>query len=151
LVCSLSYYQRKTRQLNTDVPRKHDRSYIQKSSAVAEIGDRLATVDITKKWGSAVSLSVGGAESSSNTMSPRPWPTPVPSGMPDNIVLDGYPAPPWKGVPPLFRPCLFWPNGWIHPASSRLATILYPAVWPQQTSAEKWGLLCPFLGCWVPI
>ena len=32
---------------------------------------------------------------------------------PGDIVLDGYPAPPNKGqsTPPLFGPCLFWPNG----------------------------------------
>jgi len=31
-----------------------------------------------------------------------------------DIVLDGDPAPPWKGVqqpPSLFGPCLLWPNG----------------------------------------
>jgi len=49
---------------------------------------------------------------------------------PDHIVLDGDPAPPWKGAqqpPPIsqFRdacftcvhiirdPCLLWPNGWM--------------------------------------
>jgi len=33
---------------------------------------------------------------------------------PGNIVLDGDPAPPWKGAqqpPPLFSPCLLWPMG----------------------------------------
>jgi len=33
---------------------------------------------------------------------------------PGDIVLDGDPAPPWKGaqqIPPLFGPCLLWPNG----------------------------------------
>jgi len=32
--------------------------------------------------------------------------------------------------------------------------LIHPAVWPQQTWAEKWGLLCPFFlggGSWVPI
>jgi len=30
-----------------------------------------------------------------------------------DIMLDGDPAPPWKGTqqPPLFGPCLLWPNG----------------------------------------
>ena len=35
---------------------------------------------------------------------------------PGYVVLDGYPAPPKKGhmtVPPLFGPCLLWPNGWM--------------------------------------
>ena len=39
-----------------------------KSSAVAEMGDRLATIDMGLKVGDAVPLSVG-AESPSNTMS----------------------------------------------------------------------------------
>ena len=34
---------------------------------------------------------------------------------PGNIVLDGDPAPPPKGhSPPVFGPCLLWPNGWMH-------------------------------------
>ena len=33
---------------------------------------------------------------------------------PGDIVLDGYPAPPKRGTaPPLFGPCLLWPNGWM--------------------------------------
>ena len=40
---------------------------------------------------------------------------------PGDIVLDGHPAPPPKGAqqPPLFGPCLFWPNG------SQAAEILF--------------------------
>ena len=32
---------------------------------------------------------------------------------PGDIVVDGDPAPPQKGAqqPPLFSPCLLWPNG----------------------------------------
>ena len=51
-----------------------------KSSAVAEMGDR-ARAKWAKKWGAAVPLSVGGAGSPSNTMSPWPWPISVPSGI----------------------------------------------------------------------
>ena len=65
-----------------------------KSSAVAEIGDRLATIDMDQKEGAAVPLSGG-------SWAPSAY---VPSGI------------------------------WIH-----------PAVWPQQISAENWGL-CPFGG-----
>jgi len=33
---------------------------------------------------------------------------------PDHIVLDGDPAPPSKWAqPPIFGPCLLWPNGWM--------------------------------------
>jgi len=30
-----------------------------------------------------------------------------------HIVLDGDPAPPKCAQPPIFGPCLLWPNGWI--------------------------------------
>jgi len=53
-----------------------------KNLAVAEMGDRLATIDIGRKvGGAAVPLSVGEARSPSNTMSPGPRPTSVPSGI----------------------------------------------------------------------
>ena len=35
---------------------------------------------------------------------------------PGHIVLDGDPALPAKGhslLPPIFGPCLLWPNGWM--------------------------------------
>ena len=44
--------------------------YCYKSSAVAEMGDRVATIDMIRKVGTAVSLSVRRAGSPSNTMSP---------------------------------------------------------------------------------
>jgi len=61
-----------------------DHDFINKSSVVAEIGDRLATVDIGRKVGDCcgVPLSLGGiVGSSSNTMSPEPRPTSIPSGI----------------------------------------------------------------------
>ena len=51
------------------------------SSAIAEIGDHLATTDTGQKVGAAVPLSVGGAGSPSNTMSHGPRPTSTPSGI----------------------------------------------------------------------
>jgi len=54
--------------------------YSNKSSGVAEMGERLATIDMTRKVGGAAALlSVGGTGSPSNTMSPGPRPTTVPS------------------------------------------------------------------------
>jgi len=50
-----------------------------KSSAVAEMGDRLATVDMGRKVGAAVPLSVGEARSPSNTVWSGLRPTFVPS------------------------------------------------------------------------
>ena len=52
-----------------------------KSSAVAEMGDRLATIDMGRKVGAAVPLPVVGAGSLSNTMWPELRPTFIPSGI----------------------------------------------------------------------
>jgi len=52
-----------------------------KNSAVADMGDRLATIDMGRKVGAAVPPLGGGAGSPSNTMWPRPRPTSVPSGI----------------------------------------------------------------------
>jgi len=49
--------------------------FLYKSSAVAEMGDRLATIDMAEKWGewgAAVPLSMRGDGSPFNTMSPAP-------------------------------------------------------------------------------
>jgi len=55
---------------------------LNKSSAVAEMGDRFATVDMGRRvGGAAVPLSAGESWSPSNTMSPGPSPTSVPSGI----------------------------------------------------------------------
>jgi len=51
-----------------------------KSSAVAEMGDRLAAIDIGRKVGGCCALFRGGAGSPSSIMSPGPRPTSVPSG-----------------------------------------------------------------------
>jgi len=53
-----------------------------KNLAVAEMGDRLATIDMGKKVrGAVVPVSVGAAASPSNTMSPGPRPIAVPSAI----------------------------------------------------------------------
>jgi len=52
-----------------------------KSSAVAEMGNRLAAIDKGWKVAAVVSLSVGGAEFPSITMWPGPRATSVPSGI----------------------------------------------------------------------
>ena len=56
-------------------------STVNKSSAVAEIGDRLAIRDMSRKVKGSVSLFVGGAGSPPNTMSPGPRLTCVSSGI----------------------------------------------------------------------
>jgi len=76
-----------------------------KSSAVAEMGNRLATIDTGRKVGGsggAVPLYMGRAGSPSNKMWPGSRPTSVLNGI-----------------------------------------LIHPAIWPQQTWAENWGI-CPF-------
>jgi len=39
---------------------------------------------------------------------------------PGDVVLDGVAAPPLKGAqPPVFGPCLLWPNSWMDEDASR--------------------------------
>jgi len=66
---------------------------------------------------------------------------------PSDIVLDGDPAPPpQKGVePPIFGPCLLWPNGWMD----------QDATWHGGRSRPKrhcarWGAQLPFPGGTAP-
>jgi len=56
-------------------------SCMSKSSAVAEMGNRLAAIDKGRKVAAVVPLSVGGAEFPSITMWPGPRATSVPSGI----------------------------------------------------------------------
>jgi len=65
------------------------RRSVNKNSAVAEMGDRLAIIDIqTEKLVSTVPFCVGGAGSPSNTMSPhRMWPGPRPTSVPSGILI----------------------------------------------------------------
>ena len=51
-----------------------------KNPAVAEMGDRFATIDMARKVGASVLLYVGGARSLSNVMSHGPMSTSAPSG-----------------------------------------------------------------------
>ena len=55
-------------------------AYVNKCSALPEVGDRLATIDMGLKIG-AVSLLGGGAGSPCNTVLPGPRPTVVSSGI----------------------------------------------------------------------
>ena len=55
--------------------------YLNKSFAVAEMGDRLATTNMGRKVGAAVPLSMGEAGFPFNTMSPGSRPTSLPSGI----------------------------------------------------------------------
>ena len=74
-----------------------------KSSAVAEMCDRLATVDMGRKLG---------------VLCPFPW------------AGDGYPS------------NTMWPGPRY--TSKPSSILIHRAVWPQQTWAENWELMCPF-------
>jgi len=56
------------------------REQVQKCSAVAQMGDHLATIDMGRKVGVLCTF-LGAAGSPSNTMSPGPRPTSTPSGI----------------------------------------------------------------------
>jgi len=81
---------------------------------------------------------------------------------PGHIVLDGDPAAPLpKGVqPPIFGPCLLWPNSWMDEAGTwhggRPQPRLLCVRWGRSPSPKGGGALSPVFGpcllwpnCWV--
>jgi len=112
---------------------------VNKCSAVAEMGDRLATIDMGRKLG-AVPLLGGGTGSTCNTMRPGPRPTFVPSGIltvwPQQTwaEIGGYA--PWGGAGSTSNTML--PGPW--PTGAPWGVLSHPAVWAQQTWAENWRL-----------
>ena len=126
-----------------------------KSSAVAEMGDHLATIDIGRKEGGCCAP-FRGSWASSNTMWLGPRSTCVPNGILIHPAV--WPQQTWAvnwGLCPL-RGAGFPSNTTSpgpRPTSILSGRLVHPAVWSQQTCAENWGLLCPFLGrgSWVPM
>jgi len=60
---------------------------------------------------------------------------------PGQIVLDGNPAPPPKrgtAPPPIFGPCLLWPNGWLDQN-----TTWYEGRRRPRRHCVRWGPECP--------
>jgi len=116
-----------------------------------DTSSHVATIDMGRKVGDAVPLS-RGAESPFNTMSPGPMPTSVPNGMFIHpAVGHNRHGPKIWGCVPLGgtgSPSNIMSPG---PTSTSLSNgiLIYPAVWPQQTRAENWDVVCPFLrGSW---
>jgi len=123
---------------------------LSRSSAVAERGDRLATIDMDRKLGAVPRF--WGAGSPSNTMS-------LGRGLPPYQVVSwclcpfghNRHGPKTGGCVPLF----FWGGGAVSPsnimspgptpASVPSGILIHPTVWPQQTWAEHWGG-APFRG-----
>jgi len=119
-----------------------------KSSALAEIGDRLATIDMGRKEGGCCAL-FRGELAPSNTMSPGPRPTSTPSG----ILMHAAVWPQYMGQNGsklgVLCPPFFWGGErGPHLTQCRLRWGLPPyqvACWPQQTWAENGGRSCaPF-------
>jgi len=112
-------------------------NYIDKSSAFAEMGDRLATIDMGRKVGAAVPLSVG-AGSPSNTVSPGPRPASIPSG----ILIHPTVLPQHMGrklgdcAPSLGRGLGLHLTMWHGPRPSSVPSgiLIHPTVWPQYTN-----------------
>jgi len=112
-------------------------------STDAEISDRLATIGMGREVGrpgAAVPLSVDGAGSPSNTMSPWPRPTSVPS----YIVI--HPAAVWSQYRPMGQKVgaasvletvspsnTMWPG----PRPVPSGIVIHPAVWPQYTNVTR--------------
>jgi len=108
-----------------------------------------------EKWGVLLCpLSVGGAGCPSNTMSPGPRPASVPSGMlihaPSRLAtIDmgrkvGGLLCPLLGRAESLSPSNTMSHG-PRPTSVPSGILIHPAVSPQQTWAENWGV-CPFWG-----
>ena len=57
---------------------------------------------------------------------------------PGHIVLDGDPALPKGAQPPIFGPCLLWPNGWM----DQDATCYGDRLWPRR-HCVRWGPSSP--------
>ena len=65
---------------------------------------------------------------------------------PGHIVLDGDPGPlPKRGRPPIFGPCLLWPNGWV----DQDATWYTVRPWPRP-HCVRWGFSSPAKGAQQP-
>jgi len=86
----------------------------------------------------------GGAGSPSNTKSPGPRPTSIPSGIivhpavwPQRTLAENWGAVPFSGGGAGFPSNTMWP-GRRH-ISVPSAILIHPAIWPQQTRAENWG------------
>ena len=117
-----------------------------KCSAVAEMGDRLATIDMDRKVGGCCALFRGWAGSPSNTMWPGPRPTSILSGILIHpAVLPQY-IWPKSGVCCSASPFLgeggelgagspsntMWPGP--RPTSLSSGILIHPTVWPQYTN-----------------
>ena len=112
------------------------------SSAVAEMDDRLATIDMDRKVGGDCCTPFWGAGSPSNTIWCGTRPTSVPSGIskcppvwPQKTWAEN-----WRAVP-FYLGITGSPSNtvwsWLIPTSVPSGILIHPAIWPQQTGAEN--------------
>jgi len=92
-----------------------------KCSAVAEMGDRLVTIDMDRKLGVCVPLGEGLAPNL--TMSPGPRPTSLPSGILIHLLC------PFRGGGAGSPSNTMWTGP--RPTSMSSFILIHPAVWPQ--------------------
>jgi len=118
-----------------------------KSSVVAEMGDRLATIDMGRRERVLCPFRGGGSWAPSNTMWPGPRSTSV---QPFRHNRHGPKS--GEGAVPLSRgaesPFNTMSSG-PRPISAPNGSFIHPAIWPQQTRAENcWGggWCAPFKG-----
>jgi len=117
-----------------------------KSSAVAELGDGLTTIDMGQKWGGMCPF-LGGDESRCNALWPGPTPTSVPSGILIHAAVWsqcmcqnwGYCAPFWGGEEAGSSSSTMWPGP--RPTSVQSFVLIHPTVWPQYQIKSKGILL----------
>jgi len=103
------------------------------------MGDRLATIHVGRKVGACCAHFRWGAGSPSNTMSPGPRPTSVPSGILIHSAV--WPEQTWTenwGLCPLWggRASLTSNTTWPGrtPTSIPSGIVIHPTVWPQYTN-----------------
>ena len=127
----------------------HHKSHLHKCSAVAEMGDRLATIDMDRKLGAVPLWTRDSWVPIYNTMWPGPRPISLPSGIfvhpavwPQQTRAENW------GLCPSVGGGAGSPSNTMspgpRPTSLPSGILIHPAVWPQQTRAESWGRLCPF-------
>jgi len=122
---------------------------------------RLATIDMGRKLGGCAPFSWGGgAGFPSNTKSPWPRSTSVPSDIFIHPAV--WPQKTWAENWGCLLVSFFgWRAGslsntkslWPRPTSISSRILIHPAVWSQWTWAENWGWGCAPLGreSWIPI
>ena len=101
---------------------------------------RLVTTNIRRKLGGSAPLLGGGARSPSNTKSPGPRPSSIPSDILIHAAIWPQPirAENWRGAVPLWGRGVGLPSNtmwpWPRPTCAPSFILIHPTVWPQFTN-----------------